>query len=388
MNNVRHKPVVFVSSTCYDLKHVREELKSFFEENYGFHTMLSEFDSFPIDPCKGTFENCIENVDKSADIFVLIIGTRYGYITDSGKSITNLEYLHAKEKGIPIYVFVDKQLYDHMKIWRSNKDANFTTVVDNPKIFEFVSEIYDESKQWIYTYDSVRDIKMALKQQLGLIFCDGLILQKVVGDAYNKIINSDIPSNAIRVFIEKPLAWEYKFWACVLKGEFDKLQSHKWDFKYGINLSHASNLESEMLLADISEKFNEMQDLSGVLDILLNTVLQEAIGKPGEPSNLDMFIYLAKQVASIYNRLIEWGLYFKTIHTDEIFNKLLSLLCELPGHLMNRIDEFVEKTYNEIMELPDVEDGVKRKIVLTCTLDGANLNEITKEFKRLSTVLD
>ena len=98
MNNVRHKPVVFVSSTCYDLKHVREELKSFFEENYGFHTMLSEFDSFPIDPCKGTFENCIENVDKSADIFVLIIGTRYGYITDSGKSITNLEYLHAKEK--------------------------------------------------------------------------------------------------------------------------------------------------------------------------------------------------------------------------------------------------------------------------------------------------
>lgn len=388
MNNVRHKPVVFVSSTCYDLKHVREELKSFFEENYGFHTMLSEFDSFPIDPCKGTFENCIENVDKSADIFVLIIGTRYGYITDSGKSITNLEYLHAKEKGIPIYVFVDKQLYDHMKIWRSNKDANFTTVVDNPKIFEFVSEIYDESKQWIYTYDSVRDIKMALKQQLGLIFCDGLILQKVVGDAYNKIISSDIPSNAIRVFIEKPLAWEYKFWACVLKGEFDKLQSHKWDFKYGINLSHASNLESEMLLADISEKFNEMQDLSGVLDILLNTVLQEAIGKPGEPSNLDMLIYLAKQVAAIYNRLIEWGLYFKTIHTDEIFNKLLSLLCELPGHLMNRIDEFVEKTYNEIMELPDVEDGVKRKIILTCTLDGANLNEITKEFKRLSTVLD
>ena len=388
MNNVRHKPTVFVSSTCYDLKHVREELKRFFEENYGFQTMLSEFDSFPIDPCKGTFENCIENVDKSADIFVLIIGTRYGYITDSGKSITNLEYLHAKEKGIPIYVFVDKQLYDHMKIWRSNKEANFTTVVDNPKIFEFVSEIYDESKQWIYTYDSVHDIKMALKQQLGLIFCDGLILQKVVGDAYNKIISSDIPSNAIRVFVEKPCAWEFKFWACVLKGEFDKLQSHKWDFKYGINLSHASSLESEMLLADILEKFNEMQNLSSVLDILLNTVLQEAIGKPGEPSNLDMFIYLAKQVASIYNRLIEWGLYFKTIHTDEIFNKLLSLLCELPGHLMNRIDEFVEKTYKEIMELPDVDDGVERKIVLTCTLDGANLNEITKEIERLATILN
>ena len=64
MESVRHKPVVFVSSTCYDLKQVREDLKDFFEENYGFQTMLSEFDSFPIDPCKGTFENCVENVDN------------------------------------------------------------------------------------------------------------------------------------------------------------------------------------------------------------------------------------------------------------------------------------------------------------------------------------
>ena len=93
MESIRHKPVVFVSSTCYDLKQVREDLKDFFEENYGFQTMLSEFDSFPIDPCKGTFENCIENVDKAADVFVLIIGNRYGYVMESGKSITNLEYL-------------------------------------------------------------------------------------------------------------------------------------------------------------------------------------------------------------------------------------------------------------------------------------------------------
>ena len=67
MESIRHNPSVFVSSTCYDLKQVREDLKDFFEENYGFQTILSEFDSFPVDPCKGTFENCIENVDNTAD---------------------------------------------------------------------------------------------------------------------------------------------------------------------------------------------------------------------------------------------------------------------------------------------------------------------------------
>lgn len=98
MNTDRRTPVVFVSSTCYDLKQVREDLKDFFENNYGFQAMLSEFDSFPIDPCIGTFENCLSNVDQSADIFILIVGNRYGYVTDRGKSITNLEYLHAKAK--------------------------------------------------------------------------------------------------------------------------------------------------------------------------------------------------------------------------------------------------------------------------------------------------
>ena len=120
MNNARKKPVVFVSSTCYDLAHIRSDLKSFIEDNYGFEAMLSEFNSFPIDPCVGTFENCLSNVDQCADIFILIVGTRYGYVTDTGKSITNLEYLHAKAKGIPIYVFVKNQLKNYLPIWRAN----------------------------------------------------------------------------------------------------------------------------------------------------------------------------------------------------------------------------------------------------------------------------
>lgn len=146
MEATRIKPTVFVSSTCYDLKQIREDLKEFFDENYGFHTILSEFNSFPIDPCVGTFENCLSNVDRIAEIFILIVGTRYGYETDQGKSITNLEYLHAKAKGIPIYVFVSKQLYNNLPLWRTNKDGDFSSIVDNPKIFEFVSEIYDESR--------------------------------------------------------------------------------------------------------------------------------------------------------------------------------------------------------------------------------------------------
>lgn len=234
MDTSRKNPVVFISSTCYDLKQVRADMKEFFEENYGFEAMLSEFDSFPIDPCVGTFENCLSNVDQCADFFVLIVGNRYGYVLDSGKSITNLEYLHAKAKGIPIYVFVSKQLNNTLPIWKANKSGDYSSVVDNPKIFEFVAEIKADGRQWIYTYETVQDIKMTLKNQLRLVFADGLRFKAITSDPRNKVLNNNLPAGAVRMVVEKPAFWEYKFLAYVMRDEFDKLQKRKWDLKYGI----------------------------------------------------------------------------------------------------------------------------------------------------------
>ncbi len=173
MERTRNIPTVFVSSTCYDLSQVREDLKDFLRIITDLMPYYPSSDSFPIDPCIGTFENCLSNVDNLADIFILIVGNRYGYVTEKGKSITNLEYMHAKEKNIPIFVFVSKQVQNNLSLWKANKNADFSSVVDNPKIFEFVDEIYNEDNQWIYTYDSVREIKNTMKNQLRLLFFDG-----------------------------------------------------------------------------------------------------------------------------------------------------------------------------------------------------------------------
>ncbi|MCH5193417.1 MAG: DUF4062 domain-containing protein [Oscillospiraceae bacterium] len=383
MNTSRQKPVVFVSSTCYDLKQIREDLKDFFENNYGFDVALSEFSSFPIDPCVGTFENCLNNVDRCADIFILIIGTRYGYVTDQGKSITNLEYLHAKAKGIPIFIFVSKQLYNNLPLWKSNKDGDFSSVVDNPQIFEFVSEIYDEARQWVYTYESVRDIQMTLKNQLGLIFSDGLNFKKIIVDPQYDILNSDIPAGAIRALIEQPYVWEYKFLAYVLKNEFDKLQKRKWDLKYGIFEGHTIVLNPVEFLNDITNKFNEIMKLTDILGIIINSAIKDAMGEIGVPSDLEMIIYVSKQLASIYERLIGWALYFKSLCVDEEFTHLLQMLYNLPKSALDTIDDFIERIYNDITAIPDVSDNVERKICVTCSLNISNTDEINNELQRL-----
>ena len=85
-----YPPTVFVSSTCYDLNQVRADLKQFLE-GLGLGPLLSESPAFPINPESQTVENCLNAVKGRADIFVLIVGARYGSIDVSGKSITNLE---------------------------------------------------------------------------------------------------------------------------------------------------------------------------------------------------------------------------------------------------------------------------------------------------------
>ncbi len=114
---------LFVSSTCYDLAQLRADIRDF-AEAAGLEPILSELDSFPVNPSQGTIENCLDAVRSRADLFLLVVGNRYGSITDTGKSITNLEYIEAASRGIPRYVFVKTEIITVLPIWKKNPPTN------------------------------------------------------------------------------------------------------------------------------------------------------------------------------------------------------------------------------------------------------------------------
>lgn len=73
-------PSVMVSSTLYDLKQIRTDLSQFISDDIGYIPLMSELPSFPINPDLNTIDNCCKRVENNVDIFVLIIGGRYGSI--------------------------------------------------------------------------------------------------------------------------------------------------------------------------------------------------------------------------------------------------------------------------------------------------------------------
>ena len=194
------KPSIFVSSTCYDLKQIRRDIREFIEADLGYEAILSEYDSFPIDPDKDTINNCLRVVEQRADIMVLIVGSRYGYITDHGeKSITNLEYLRAKAKGIPIFVFIDQKVSNILPVWKKNKEMNFSDILlDTEYMFKgaiaenYIAQTFRANNSPLYYWKSNNSAEIDFL----LYNDDGIIPVEVKA-------NNNTKSKSLKLYMEK-----------------------------------------------------------------------------------------------------------------------------------------------------------------------------------------
>ena len=201
---------IFISSTCYDLSQIRTDLKDFIV-NLGHIPILSEDHDFPINPNLSNSENCINVVNNYADIFVLIIGSRYGYTLSSGKSITNTEFLTALKKGIPIYTFTKKEMINIYPIWEKNPQIDLSHIVDTNNIFNFIKDVRSKSGLWNFPFENAQDIKNILTSQLSILFNESLKLRGRINKLGKDILYPSLSSKSLNLILEKEDNYEWKF---------------------------------------------------------------------------------------------------------------------------------------------------------------------------------
>lgn len=165
-------PRVFISSTCYDLKYIRENLK-FFIRTLGYEPILSEEGSVFYDPTLHVQDACLAEV-PACQMFVLIIGGRYGgrYKT-TDKSITNAEYEEAVRSKVPIFAMIEQGVYDDFRLYTSNKgnpDIDATKIsypaADSTRIFDFIGEVQSQAvNNALVPFADFEAIQKYLRQQ-------------------------------------------------------------------------------------------------------------------------------------------------------------------------------------------------------------------------------
>lgn len=95
------QPKIFISSTIVDLPNERKAALKAVEKVGGFPVMSE----FTIEAqSTDSLTTCLSKV-KESDIYVLILGGRYGWQPDNKESITELEYKTAIDSKLPILVF-------------------------------------------------------------------------------------------------------------------------------------------------------------------------------------------------------------------------------------------------------------------------------------------
>ena len=184
------KPRVFISSTYYDLKHVRERIERFIE-NYFFEPVLFESDNVAFEHGKPIDVSCYNEV-KLCHMMILIVGGRYGSIISGDNvnekresynreyvSITRKEYETALKMNMPIFIFIDKNVYAEYQTFKKNKlffeeqtsssskDFSFAHV-DDINVFKFINSIQGKA---IKTFEKVEEIETYLSNQIsGMLY--------------------------------------------------------------------------------------------------------------------------------------------------------------------------------------------------------------------------
>lgn len=137
------RPRVFVSSTFYDLRTVRDDLDRFIR-SMGFEPVRHERGHIPYGK-DGKPELYAYREIEFCDILVCIIGGRYGTASTEGPySITQRELKSALDRGKQVYVFVEESVHHEYRYFLVNRAVAEVkyTAVDNTKIYEFLEEVH------------------------------------------------------------------------------------------------------------------------------------------------------------------------------------------------------------------------------------------------------
>jgi len=171
-------PRVFVSSTCYDLRYIRENLK-YFIRTLGYEPILSEEGSIFFDPAKDVLDSCVSEV-PNCQLFVLVVGGRFGAeYKGTEKSITNMEYNEAVKLRIPVFALVEQAVNAQYEVYFTNKknkniDENQISypAVDSTKIFDFIETVrHNAINNALVPFNDFSDIESYLRQQwAGMMF--------------------------------------------------------------------------------------------------------------------------------------------------------------------------------------------------------------------------
>ena len=375
-------PNVFVSSTMYDLGHLRGRLREFIE-GLGWKAVMAERGSFAVDSSETTVENSLRNVRENTDIFVMVVGARYGSVDpDADKSVTNLEFAAARAGGVPVYVFVDRGVLAQLEVWRSNPDADYSSIVDTPRVFEFVDSFFGSGAVWTFPFSAADDIVDTLREQFAYLVQDALGVRQMAR-ASDPLLQ-ELEGDALMLALRRDDDWEYRLFGTVLAQELDRRAPLRREIEHRLERDEATYVG----LLDFGEwglnRLSEFERFGRAAETILNDHLPQALGDEGVPGDALEIVAVACELAQLWEDAVKWTLRCRSVRVEPEARRAVVLLSNGTANMLDEIWDFGHELLPRIEAAIAAHTAGDSQAVVEMTLAvTADFDEFNEELARL-----
>ena len=372
-------PSVFVSSTMYDLGHLRGRLGEFIEEGLGWQAVMAERGSFSVDASETTVENSLRNVRENTDIFVMVVGARYGSVDPgANRSVTNLEFGVARACGVPMYVFVDSSVLAQLSVWRSNPDADYSGVVDTPRVFEFIDSFYGSGEVWTFSFVSADEIVDTLRQQFAYLVQDALGVRRMARG--NDRLLEELQGDALMLALRRDDYWEYRLFGTILEEELDRRAPLRREIEHRLVQGQATYVGLDDFAQWGLDRLSEIDGLGHTAGAIINDYLPQALGDPGVSGDPLEIAAAAHRLAQLWEDAVQWTLRCRSVRVDDMAERAVYLLSNLNANMLEEIWDFGHRMVPRIEEAIEYHAATGAEVVvddmtLTLTVDSDEFNE-------------
>lgn len=256
------KPRIFISSTFYDLKYIREDISNFVRA-HDFEPIMFEDGDIGYTPGKPLDESCYESM-KNADMVILIIGGNYGSPASGEKaddfneylSVTRREFSTAANEGIPIYSLGKISVTEFRK---SSEIKEFLSKQWSDMFKNYLKLLKEKSdtKQIYETMDNLQSIIRRMD-----VMIDGLG-KKIMGNGMENVTYDELINQQMKMRAEefaKKISEDFTFKVINDMGKDEAVER-----AYSLIEKSLRSMEENREIIDFDDRFQIFDIVHGIL---------------------------------------------------------------------------------------------------------------------------
>ncbi|MDD3814368.1 MAG: hypothetical protein PHZ02_06945 [Desulfocapsaceae bacterium] len=190
-----------------------------------------------------------------------------------------------------------------------------------------------------------------------------------------------LSDKAQTLMVEKTNSWEYLLFFQVWSDEVNLLQERIQQYQ-NIASHDQVQFNSENFISWGESQLNEIKGHINNANKLINVEANKAFGPPGKAGNDKDIIRVAKDMAKLLVKILDWSIYIRSYKAEEPFSRVLKAMSRFPESVITNLREFPASALDKIEKALSVASpGNRPHVDLTIDFKISNYDEYESAFE-------